>query len=214
MTYLFIGRDKPFKEEKLKSLKVKFLTKELEQFNLDTLYAKEITPKLLQEKLLCLPVKTPKRIVIIKRAEELKQDVKDFIIKFAVSPYLHAFLVLDIDNREKAQDFINCLLKYSEVYQCREIRDLTAFDLAEEINSRRPEAALRGLNYLLERGQKPELILGALRHACLKDNSISNRETKNKLKLLLNCDLEIKTGRLTPSFALEKLIISLSWVGE
>ncbi len=208
MTYLFIGQDRPSKEAKLNSLKIKFLPKELEQFNLDTLYASELTPKLLQEKLLCLPVKTRKRIVIIKMAEGLKEDVRGFILKFAAAPYPHALLVLDMD-QGKPQDFINHLSKYSEVYQWREAKDLNAFDLSREINSRRPEAALRILNQLLEKGQKPELILGALRHICLK-GSASASEIKNRLNLLLNCDLEIKTGKFKPSFALEKLLIRLS----
>ncbi len=210
MTYLFIGRDRPFKEEKLKSLKAKFLTKELEQFNLDTLYARELTPKLLQEKLLCLPLEAARRVIIIKRAEELKEDTKGFILKFITAPLPRIVFILDIDNQAGQEDFINSLSKYSEVYYCKEPKPINAFDLAQEVNSCSLVTALKILRQLLEKGQKPELILGALRHTCLRGSNISNRETKNKLKLLLNCDLEIKTGRLKPAFALEKLLVGLS----
>ena len=66
MVYLFIGQDSPAKDIELNRIKKEFLSKELEEFNLDILYAESLALKGLQEKLLALPVKSLKRILVIK----------------------------------------------------------------------------------------------------------------------------------------------------
>ena len=72
--YLFLGQDAPAKNLTLARLKSQHLAKDLEQFNFDTLYAGDrgLTPQALQEKLLCLPLKCAKRIVVIKDAHNLQ----------------------------------------------------------------------------------------------------------------------------------------------
>jgi len=64
------------------------------------------------------------------------------------------------------------------------------------------------LNQLLENGEKPEWILSGLRYAWGK-NIATPLEKKRRLKFLLDCDMDIKTGKLKPVFVLEKLIIKL-----
>jgi DNA polymerase III delta subunit len=64
------------------------------------------------------------------------------------------------------------------------------------------------LNQLLKKGERPERILGGLRYSW--ENSIATPlETRRRLKALLNCDIDIKTGRLKADFALERLVVSL-----
>lgn len=72
----------------------------------------------------------------------------------------------------------------------------------------KPDYALRILNELLRNGERPERILGGLRYAWEREFT-PGVEAKRRLKLLLNCDINIKTGKLKPNFALEKLVISL-----
>ena len=64
------------------------------------------------------------------------------------------------------------------------------------------------LSKLLEEGERPERILGGLRYAWERD-AASPLETRRRLKALLTCDIEIKTGKIKPVFALERLVIKL-----
>ena len=63
--YLFIGQDSLSKDIQLKKLKQEFLDPQTEQFNLDTLHAKDLSLALLQERLLCLPVKARIRMAVV-----------------------------------------------------------------------------------------------------------------------------------------------------
>jgi DNA polymerase III delta subunit len=64
------------------------------------------------------------------------------------------------------------------------------------------------LGQLLREGERPERILGGLRYSFEQGNLVP-QQARKRLRLLLNCDIEIKTGRLKAGLALEKLILSL-----
>lgn len=206
--YLFTGEDSFSKDIKLKRLRQEAFPKELEQFNLDILYAKELNLINLQEKLLCLPVKAKKRIVIIKDAEGLKEDIQEFIIQFLKNPYLHIILVLDINRTDSKNEFINRIARYVQVCRFQEATRIDTFTLGRSIERRQPDYSLRILHQLLRNKERPERILGGLRYSWEKDTT-SPLERKKRLKLLFNCDIDIKTGRLKPQFALEKLVVGL-----
>ena len=218
MVYLFLGQDSLAKDNRLRQIRKEFLPQDTEQFNLDILYAKELVAKDLQERLLSLPVKNPQRIVVIKAAQELKEEVRAFILEYIKSPDKRVILILDIDSfpahksatsqQLKLNDFVSRLNRYAKVFRFQEIKGPDAFTLNRLIDLKKPDSALRVLNQLLQEGERPERILGGLRYAWEKEAS-GPREMKAKLRLLLNCDLEIKTGRLKPAFALEKLVIGL-----
>jgi DNA polymerase III delta subunit len=213
MVYLFIGEDSLSKDIHLKKIKQEFLSKGTEQFNFETLYAKEITLKDLQEALLRLPVNSPKRILVLKDAQRLKEDGKEFILKYLKSPYRHIVLILDIEYSEKRDEFINRISKITRIIRFREIRQLDTFTLNRQIELKKPDLALKVLNQILKEGERPERILGGLRYAW--ERGIDTPfEMKKRLSLLLNCDLEIKTGKLKPAFALEKLVINLCGSGK
>lgn len=206
--YLFIGEDSLSKNIKLKRLKQEAFTKEVEQFNLDILYAKELNLLSLQEKLLCLPIKAKKRVVVIKDADGLKDDIQEFIINFLKNPYPQTILVLDINHKDYKNEFINRLTRYAQVCHFQEAARIDTFTLVRSIDRRTPDYALRILHQLLKNREKPERILGGLRYSW--ENDITDTlEKKKRLKLLLDCDIDIKTGRLKAQFALEKLVVSL-----
>ena len=213
MVYVFIGEDSFSKDIQIKRLKQEFLAKELEQFNLDTLYSKELTLKELQERFLCLPLKAKKRIIIIKDARGLKEEIKEFILKYVKKPNTEIILVLDIDRQDRKDEFINHISRFAKVYRFKETLPLDTFTLNRQIALKRPDYALRVLNKLLEEGERPERILGGLRYAWERETS-SPLEMRRKLRLLLSCDIEIKTGKLKPPFALERLVINLCGLGK
>lgn len=213
MVYLFIGEDAALKDIQLKAIKKEFLNKEIEQFNLDVLYAKELTLKDLQERLFYLPVNNPKRLVVIKDAQNLKEDAREFMLKYAKEPHKQIILVLDISRRDKSEEFINHIYRYAKVYCFKETKQPDAFTLGRQIALKRADYALRLLHQLLKAGERPERILGGLRYS-LERNSAAPLEMKRGLKFLLNCDIDIKTGRLKPVFALEKLVIKLCGPGK
>ncbi|MCM8780334.1 MAG: hypothetical protein NC908_00190 [Candidatus Omnitrophica bacterium] len=208
--YVFIGQDSFSKDIKLQNIKKEFSDTKLEDFNLDILYAKELDLKSLQEKLLFLPLEAKRRIVVIRHAQELRSDIKDFILKYARHPYSFLLLILDIDKPLARKDaFLNTISRYARVYYFKETLPPDTFMLSKQINLKKPVSALRVLSQLLKNGEKPERILGGLRYAWQRDNLISNLERKKRLRSLLNCDIDIKTGKIRPEFALERLVISL-----
>lgn len=213
MVYLFIGQDSQAKDIQLHKIRQEQLPKELEQFNLDILHAKELTLQRLQERCLSLPVKSAKRIIVIRQAQELSDEAKEFLLKSAEKQLRGLTLVLDLEYSDRHDNFVSRIQRYAKVFRFRETIPLDTFSLSRQINLKRPDYALRVLNQLLNDGERPERILGGLRYTCEKDPA-SPMEKKRRLKLLLNCDIDIKTGRLKPDFALEKLVICLCGFGK
>ena len=213
MVYLFIGQDSLSKDTRLKRLRQELFSPQIEQFNLDILYAKELSLKGLQEKFLCLPIKAKKRLIVIKDAEALKEEIKEFLLKEIKHFSSHITLVLDIRRTEDRDEFIKRISSQAQVYRFKETIPPDTFTLARGIELKKPDYALRLLQQLLQNRQRPEWILGGLRYSW--ERSVTHPlEKRKRLRLLLNCDREIKTGRVKPSFALEKLVINLCCLGK
>ena len=208
MIYLFIGSDNLVKDAQLKKLKDHVLSKGTEQFNLDILYARELTQKALQEKLLTLAVKNPKRLVIIKNIEDLKDEVKEFLERYVRKPYPQVVVAMDLNRLDKADSFIKNISRFVKPVRSKETVHQDTFALGRSIDLKKADSALRILSGLLKDGERPERILGGLRYAWEK-NAAHPLEKRKRLKYLLACDIDIKTGKLKPLFALEKLVISL-----
>ena len=213
MVYLFLGQDSLSKDIQLRQIKEQSLAKNVEQFNLDTIYARELDLKGLQEKFLLLPVNNPKRMIVIKDAQLLKDECRRFIIDYAKDPDNRLDLVLDVDKYELRDGFINELSRYAKTVRFREEPKVDAFVLSRAIEMNKPDQALRLLAQLLRDGERPERILGGLRFAWERSVNYP-QEAKRRLKLLLACDIDIKTGKLKPDFALEKLVIGLCGAGK
>lgn len=206
--YLFVGEDTLSKEVRLKKLKEELLTPNTQDFNLDILYAGHLGLRTLQEKILAIPLKSKQRIVVIKEAQNLTEDLKKFLLKYAQSPHSSVAIVLDINKASIKDQFIKNISRYTQTIRFKDNLRLDTFSLSRQIEMRKMDSALRVLNQLLKEGEKPERILGGLRYVWER-SAFSPLEAKKKLRCLINCDIDIKTGRLKPDFALEKLVISL-----
>lgn len=206
--YLLVGQDSISKNVTLARLKEEILSKKTSDFNFDQVYAKEINLKSLQEKFLAIPAASEKRLIVIKDAQSLKDDAKKFLLNYLKKPYSQIILVMDFEHMDRRDQFLSSLMRSAKVFRFKEDLPLDTFMLSRQISQGKCDSALKMLFLLLDKGEKPERILGGLRYSCLK-NSYNKLELKKNLKLLLTCDIEIKTGKLKPVFALEKLIISL-----
>ncbi|MDD4899122.1 MAG: hypothetical protein PHT31_00015 [Candidatus Omnitrophica bacterium] len=206
--HLFIGTDSLSKDTQLNKIKESLLIKQTADFNLDTLYGRELALKDFQEKILLLPVKAKKRILLVRQAQALKSEIKDFILKELKSLQKRIVLVLDFDHQEPKDDFVRKLKNFAQISYFGSVKLPDTFGLNRHIESGQLDAALRVLNELLTHGEKAERIMGGLRYAWERDIR-RPLELKRKLKLLLNCDLEIKRGKLKAELALEKLVIAL-----
>jgi DNA polymerase III delta subunit len=209
MVYLFVGGDSLSKDIQLKKIKQELLPVHAQEFNFDLMHGPEVALKKLQEKFLCLPVASNMRLIVIRDAQLLKPEVKDFILAYAAKPYKSLSLVLDAHHYDYKDEFLKRLAAHARVMRFKEEVKADTFLLARHINARRPDAALRVLNQLLEDGQRPERILGGLRFVFEKEGFAAS-DSRKKLKALLQCDSEIKTGKIKPVFAMEKLVVALS----
>jgi DNA polymerase III delta subunit len=206
--YLFLGEDPLSKDIKLKNIKEGLIEPSLEQFNLDILYARESNLRKLQERFLCLPFRAQKRLIVIKDAQALKEDQKEFILNYSRKPSHHLVVILDFTRHDPKDGFVDQLKRYAQLVRFKEFIRPDTFLLCRQINFRKADYALRTLDQLLDNGEKPEWILGGLRYATQRD-VVSPPEKRRRLKAILHCDIDIKTGRLKANFALEKLVVSL-----
>ena len=205
--YLLTSLDSQPKDSSLKSIRSEFLAHDLQDFDFDRLYARDLALEKLQERLLALPVKAKKRVIEVKNAEALKSDIKKYILEYIKEPLGHVVLVLDMDKPDSRDDFVSGLTRYAGKSLPREER-LDTFTLIDQIGSRKAGGALSVLRKLFDKGERPERILGGLRHA-FENRASGGGSGRERLKALLNCDIDIKTGRLKPEFALEKLVVDL-----
>jgi len=209
MIYLFIGEDEIAKKEKLQEIKNKFLNPASSEFNYDLLYAKDTGLSSLQEILTRLPINSPKRLVVIKDTSKLSEKIKDFLINYAKKPRNDIIMVLDILRHDAKDAFLKTLALHAKSVNFAEASHVNTFKLCDELDRKRIAPALKILHRLLLEGEKPERILGGLRYRWLKDYALSPKEKTRRLNLLLNCDIDIKRGRLRADFSLEKLFINL-----
>ena len=224
MLYLFIGEDESAKQEKIHSLKSEVLKKGFEDFNYEAFYAKELTLPALKEALSRLPVRqaglpveSPQRIMMIKDVFGLQDELKDYFTAQIEKLPKDLIIILEaavIPKEESA--FFNKISKYGKVIPFKTKERINAFGLARAIERKDADSALNMLVDLFRSGEKPERILGALRYQFVKSDSFSAapdslklKEKKEKVSLLLETDLNLKTGKVKPEFALETLVVKL-----
>ncbi|MCU0651087.1 MAG: hypothetical protein MUC52_02505 [Candidatus Omnitrophica bacterium] len=206
--YLVTGQDAPAKDKAIQEIKSKYLSALTQQFNLDTVYAKDLALEDLQEKLKYIPVSSGRRMVVVKQASSLKKDIKDYLKDYVQAPNPAVILVLEMEEFDRKCAFTIAVSPSATVLQFRQEAHKSSFALADEIRFGRPASSLKELHGLLKKGQKPEFILGGLRSG-LSRNSSDLAYMRKLNKLLLECDLAIKSSTLKPSFALERLVVSL-----
>lgn len=205
--YLLVGQESHFTDKIIAKIKEEHLSKQLQDFNLDRLYAKGLALNELQERLLNLPFKSKKRIITVKNAQQLAPNIKKFLVDYVQHPREEIVLILEIDRPDPKDGFVNSLSRFSTSFIRAEPR-LDAFILSRQIELRKVDFALKVLHQLLKKGERPERILGGLRYAW-ETRVGASLQTRKRLKALLACDIDIKTGRLKADFALEKLVVYL-----
>ena len=213
--YLFLGQDildqdnASLKEKELSKLKAA-LPRQTRDFNLDILHCndRDFSLNNLQEKLLFMPAGDSARIVVVRNLGDAKPPVKDFILGYAKNPCPGIILVLDVDKVEPKDSFIEGISQYAQVRRFLIEPRMSTFTLSRLIEARKAGESLKVLHQLLDNGEKPERIMGGLRASWTR--SLAGRlSLQKRLKILLQCDLEIKTGKINPVFALERLIVKL-----
>lgn len=217
MLYLFTGEDEPAKQEKINSLKSELLKKGFEDFNYEAFYAQELNLPLLKEVLSRLPAESSQRIMVIKDAFRLQNELKDYFTAQIEKLPKDLTIILEaavIPKEETA--FFNKISKYGKVIPFKTKEKINAFGLVRAIERKDADSALNILLDLLRNGEKPERILGALRYGFVKSgssfiaqDSVKLKEKKEKVNLLLEADLNLKTGKVKPEFALETLVVKL-----
>ena len=208
MIYLFIGEDNFSKDTRIKRLKEECFSRQTEEFNLDILYGQDTNLKGLQERLLRLPFKAKKRLVVVRESQRLKEEIKKFLLSYAQKPFPHVVLILDSQRYNFKDEFTKRMSRTSRMLRFRESPEPDTFALSRAIESKRILQCLDILRQILERGGKPEQIMGGLRYVW--DQDIRRpKETRKRLRLLLDCDIAIKTGRLKAQMALERLLTQL-----
>ena len=96
MIYLFIGADPASKDIRLAKLKEELSLGRRTCFNYDLLYAQELTLKSFQEKCACLAVGVQQRLILVRDALTLRQEIKDYLLQYARKPFKGLVLVLDV----------------------------------------------------------------------------------------------------------------------
>lgn len=212
--YLFLGGDDSAKRHKVESLKAQYLAKGPQNIDFEVVYAddKELSPPKLDEILSYFPTQTSqKRIVLIKNAEALNSGQRDVLLKRLKSPIKSLLVILDSLELDGA--FVRQLEPFVKKMDFQSPKDLGVFDLTRAIVSSQTTKALRILNLLLKNRENPQSILGALFWQWDKaKDRLSLDKFKRGLKLLLDTDIRIKTGKLDEELALEMLVIRLSYL--
>lgn len=206
--YLLLGDDVPAKEANLEKIKKQFLSDNLKEFNFDILYGSELSLRVIQEKILFLPFESKKRVILVKQIEDLKKDIKEFLVEYLQEPQDNLIFIFDSDEADLKDDFLKNISKISNIINVgtRQLKD--TFDLAKKIEEKEIISSLKILRKLLEDGEKPERILGGLRARWQKNNRDLD-QYKRRIGLFLKCDQEIKTGKAKPSYSLEQLVVKL-----
>lgn len=206
--YLLLGPNTQGKEERIKAIRKEFLSDKFKDFNTDIFFADDLKPQVLCESLIRLPVKSLKRLVVIKNVEKLSAKNQEIISSFLKKSHPSLVLVLETPSGiiEKTH-FLQSLKNLCNVYDTTTPL-VNTFSLARLVDSRRTQEALGVLAKLFNQGERPERILGGLRFHWSQQDKASLYK-RPRLKLLLEADRAIKTSSLKDNLALELMVVKL-----
>ncbi|MDP1854171.1 MAG: hypothetical protein Q8L26_08245 [Candidatus Omnitrophota bacterium] len=205
--YLIIGDNEILKLNKIESLKKEILSGTANEFNLEILFAEELNLKTLEEALLRLPIKTDRRMLILRNLEDLSKDCRQKIIAYVNKPHPWITLVLegDITDKEAGQ-----VAACAQIFRFSKVRPPDVFALGRAIDNKNQALALGILSDLMVRGERPQKIMGGLIwHWENTKRRLSPEKIKEGFEVLLEADLNIKLSRLKPNIALELLVVKL-----
>lgn len=151
-----------------------------------------------------------KRLIVIRAIEKLTSPNKKLILDFIQSQQEQAVLILDSDNVELKNSFVNQVKPIVNFAKFQKTSKLNVFDMTRAMTDRHPAKALKILSGLLAEGNHPLQIMGGLiwfwgnsKNRLVEDNF------KKGLVVLQEADLNIKRSRLKPEHAMEVLVAKL-----
>ncbi|MBL7197498.1 MAG: hypothetical protein ISS47_05325 [Candidatus Omnitrophica bacterium] len=211
MVYLFVGIDEISKERKIRRIKQENFQGKENSFDYELFYADTIDRLKLIDSLNRLPLQAKKRIVVIKQVEKFSPANRKILLSFIKTPHNYNILILDTEISDlKNNKFVLDISRYAKIFNFKKERLLTVFDLADAIVKKNTAIALKILFQLISKGERPHRLLGALSWKWNKiQEFLTNEEFKKGLRLFFETDVNIKSGRLKPNFALELLVIKL-----
>ena len=212
--FLFLGDDQICKKDRIDSIKNQYLDKDFKDIDFEVVYSdnKELRPPQFNEILSYPPVNpTKKRIIYIRKIETLNNDNRNVLIRYLKSPSNSILLLLDSDKLEIEDPFVKELEPFVKKINLKKERKVNVFDLTQAIVGHNEVYALKILNTLLKNQEKPQSILGALswQWENLK-NKLNLDKFREGLRILLDTDIKIKTGRLKEELALQLVVIRLT----
>jgi len=210
MIYLFLGTDEISKERKLQQLKQEILKNSQDAFDYERLYAKELTPSILNEAFSRIPLFADKRLIFIRDVDKLNASSKEKLLSLIKNPNPKILLVLDTQVSELKEAFLIKIANSSKVFHFGREKTFNAFDLADAIKAKRTQEALKIFSIIHQKGEHPTRILGGLFWSWRKMKSFLKADNfKRGVELFLETDINIKFSRLKPEVALEILIVKL-----
>ncbi|MBM3248229.1 MAG: hypothetical protein FJZ10_02255 [Candidatus Omnitrophica bacterium] len=210
MIYLFLGTDEISKERKLQQLKQEILKNSQDAFDYERLYAKELTPSILNEAFSRIPLFADKRLIFIRDVDKLSASSKEKLLSLIKNPNPKILLVLDTQVSELKEAFLIKIANSSKVFHFGREKTFNAFDLADAIKAKRTQEALKIFSIIHQKGEHPTRILGGLFWSWRKMKRFLDADNfKRGVELFLETDISIKFSRLKPEIALEILIVKL-----
>ena len=213
MIYLFLGEDRPAKEQQIAKIRSACLTSnDALKFDYEILHGVKLDPDVLKKALIALPGIAPKRLILIRTVEKLDPQNKNIILEFVQGENRHAVLILDSDEIPSNNKFFNQVMAVGKVMRfAPDGKKKDIWTATRAIEQRNPSEALKIVSDLMEEGNPPLKILGALVWfwGDLKGR-LPAEGFKKGLLVLQEADLNIKRSRLKPEHAVEVAVTQLS----
>lgn len=213
MVYLFYGDDRAAKEGQIAKIKADCLrSPEALKFDYEFLHGVKLDPDTFKQALIALPAVAPKRLVLVRAVEKLDAPNQAILTEFLQSPHDHVVLILETDEADLKSGFFGKVRCAAKAVCCaRAGKQENVWSATRAIERRRPAEAVRILNDLMEAGDPPLKVLGALVWfwGSLK-HRLPSEGFKKGLLVLQEADLNIKRSRLKPEYAVEVAVTQLS----
>ncbi|MFC1704299.1 hypothetical protein ACFL1E_05935 [Candidatus Omnitrophota bacterium] len=217
MLYLFVGSDPVSKKRKIEQLKKECAgtSGDLTAFNYSAFFGKDLDAVTLQEEFQRLPTNASKRLIVLHEIKKLSLECKKLIVSFASKPNQATLLILDVEQFDHKDAFLKKIAQGTRIFTFKREMVFNAFNLAEAIERKNSREAFRIYAQLLLKGENISRILGGLVwHWKKVKRRMPQRVFQSGLKVFLDTDIRIKTGRMNPKLALEVLIVRLCSLGS
>lgn len=212
MAYVFIGRDLQKKDAKLAEIRTKlFKDPSALSFDYENLSGHKLNSDDLKKSLVALPHMSAQRMVVIRQCERLNEHNRDLILEFLSEEPKNVVLILDFDDLDIKSALFSKLQSLTQVSNFGVHKAINVFDMTRAISSRDTAGAVKMLHELMENNTHPLQIMGGLVWYWSKERDRLNpARFQQGLAVLEQGDLNIKRSRLTPEYAVEKVVVELS----